>query len=1026
MKHKPTIVVKKLNKHKVFSKFNLSYAIPIIVLFAAIGMYTILFGKAATPTTANVWVAANGNDSGSNCKRFATPTINPDSSGATLCKSFNKAISLMQQNESAVAMAGNYSSQSINFAAAGVTLFGDTASGGVTVPSLSTSGSNYTLQDITVDTGTLRNTGWGVDGSNITGKNIKLHGPYVRFIPYGSTNVTWKGGELGQSGLTGGKRVCGIDDEPVYSIKNNNLTIDSVNFYAQDYDGNPVNNAQCVSMNGFHLEMIRLDHGTDGFTLKNSSFINPANDDTSTIFITHDNSSDVKPQNIKIFNNFFGPDQNPSITVHNNVSTCNNYMIAYNTFVNDFGYIGQGANNGGCTTLNNVVIVGNLGVINTASSCTGTHIKNLWQAQGPFPCGSDVVQNGPNWSTSALGLGSSDGFHLVSGSPAINFAETAYCTSILGNLDHDGGNRSNGTNCDAGADEFGVPTSGGDTTPPTVNMTAPSANATLNGTITLSANATDNVGVVGVQFKVDGNNIGSEDTSSPYSVSWDSTTISNGSHTITAVARDAAGNTQTSSGISININNTSTNSTFYISPSGSDANACSQVSPCRTIGGTYAKSTTTPGSNIIINTGTYGNETIGYKANMSGGDVNNPKPVIVKPASGATVNFTDISERAEYITFQGPNFNARSFDVGCDSGGCTRIKNVIIDGLNIDAQDTVNLDAMYITNVTGLTLKNSRVGNTMAGPGSSDTAKSVMFCGGTSTCQAENVLFEGNTFYDADAPTGSAAHLECIFATGIQGFTVRKNRFQDCTYFDIFITVILINNQPQPKDYIIEDNLFGRTLTVAGTEGGFAINVHNDVQPNNFQFIRNTIEGALSTASGGGAIQSGGWTIAGNIISEGVWLSDSGAMDCRPGITFSYNVMPNTCGSNTTTSSTATIKSGWLSQKGPYAGEDDFHLKSTASAINKGRPSDANTLDFAGVTRGNPPDAGAYEYTSGGGNTCSTKQGDTNNDNAVNILDISAILSAYGQTGTTSCTDVNKDGSINIQDISLVLSKYGS
>ena len=58
--------------------------------------------------------------------------------------------------------------------------------------------------------------------------------------------------------------------------------------------------------------------------------------------------------------------------------------------------------------------------------------------------------------------------------------------------------------------------------------------------------------------------------------------------------------------------------------------------------------------------------------------------------------------------------------------------------------------------------------------------------------------------------------------------------------------------------------------------------------------------------------------------------------------------------------------------------------------------------------------------------TCSTKQGDANGDNSVNILDISLILSAYGTTNTTSCTDVTKDGSINIQDISLVLSRYGT
>ncbi len=58
--------------------------------------------------------------------------------------------------------------------------------------------------------------------------------------------------------------------------------------------------------------------------------------------------------------------------------------------------------------------------------------------------------------------------------------------------------------------------------------------------------------------------------------------------------------------------------------------------------------------------------------------------------------------------------------------------------------------------------------------------------------------------------------------------------------------------------------------------------------------------------------------------------------------------------------------------------------------------------------------------------TCSAKQGDANNDNAVNILDISAILTTYGQTSTTNCADVNKDSNINILDISLVLSRYGT
>jgi hypothetical protein len=59
-----------------------------------------------------------------------------------------------------------------------------------------------------------------------------------------------------------------------------------------------------------------------------------------------------------------------------------------------------------------------------------------------------------------------------------------------------------------------------------------------------------------VQFKLDGANLASEDTSAPYSVSWNSTTATNGSHTLTAVARDAAGNTTTSAPVQVTVNNT--------------------------------------------------------------------------------------------------------------------------------------------------------------------------------------------------------------------------------------------------------------------------------------------------------------------------------------------------------------------------------------------------------------------------------------------------------------------------------------
>ena len=95
-----------------------------------------------------------------------------------------------------------------------------------------------------------------------------------------------------------------------------------------------------------------------------------------------------------------------------------------------------------------------------------------------------------------------------------------------------------------------------DTTPPTVSVTAPAAGATVSATTTLTATATDNTGVAGVQFRLDGANLGAEDTTAPYSTSWNTTQATNGTHALTAVARDAAGNTNTSATITVTVQNT--------------------------------------------------------------------------------------------------------------------------------------------------------------------------------------------------------------------------------------------------------------------------------------------------------------------------------------------------------------------------------------------------------------------------------------------------------------------------------------
>src|SRR3989441_5267 len=114
-----------------------------------------------------------------------------------------------------------------------------------------------------------------------------------------------------------------------------------------------------------------------------------------------------------------------------------------------------------------------------------------------------------------------------------------------------------------------------DLTPPTVSITAPLGGATVAQTITVSAAASDNIAVAGVQFKLDGTNLGAEVTTAPYTMSWDTATAAIGVHTLTAVARDAAGNTATSTAVNITVSNSTPDITPPTVPTGLSATAAS-------------------------------------------------------------------------------------------------------------------------------------------------------------------------------------------------------------------------------------------------------------------------------------------------------------------------------------------------------------------------------------------------------------------------------------------------------------------
>jgi peptidoglycan/xylan/chitin deacetylase (PgdA/CDA1 family) len=95
-----------------------------------------------------------------------------------------------------------------------------------------------------------------------------------------------------------------------------------------------------------------------------------------------------------------------------------------------------------------------------------------------------------------------------------------------------------------------------DTTPPTVSLTAPTANATVGGNVTLSTSTADASGIRSVNFVVNGTPIAASSTSpGTYTATWDSKTSNAQSAVISVVATDTAGNVTQTAPVTVTVDN---------------------------------------------------------------------------------------------------------------------------------------------------------------------------------------------------------------------------------------------------------------------------------------------------------------------------------------------------------------------------------------------------------------------------------------------------------------------------------------
>jgi uncharacterized protein (TIGR03118 family) len=178
-------------------------------------------------------------------------------------------------------------------------------------------------------------------------------------------------------------------------------------------------------------------------------------------------------------------------------------------------------------TLSNMILIGNFGdgLINGYNPDTGAFVDSIKNA------GGEPIANPGLWGMS-FGNGARN-----------QPATTLYFTTGIAD-------EVNGL---YGRIDLGVTPP--DAVAPTVSITAPANGATVTGTVTLTANANDNVSVASVEFFANTTSLGRV-TTPPFNFSWNTATGSNGAIALTAVATDPAGNSTTSTIVSVIVSNT--------------------------------------------------------------------------------------------------------------------------------------------------------------------------------------------------------------------------------------------------------------------------------------------------------------------------------------------------------------------------------------------------------------------------------------------------------------------------------------
>ena len=221
-----------------------------------------------------------------------------------------------------------------------------------------------------------------------------------------------------------------------------------------------------------------------------------------------------------------------------------------------------------------------------------------------------------------------------------------------------------------------------DTVAPTASFTTPTSGRTVGGSVVIGAEASDAGGITGVSFAVDGAPIGVEDTAAPYWVRWASNSIADGTHTLTIVARDRAGNRATTAR-SIAVRNgvvaaTTKHAGFHVTPSASTSGDGTSARPWSLAAAMSQPSAVQPGDTIWMHGGTYKGA---FTSRLTGSPT---KPVVLRqyPGERATIdgNLVVLGANTVYWGFEVTSTAAHAVDLMAVNvqGPGTKFVNMVV------------------------------------------------------------------------------------------------------------------------------------------------------------------------------------------------------------------------------------------------------------------------------------------------------------------------------------------------------------